>query len=257
MPEDNRLNQDMVTDEVADALRVDDFPAEAVAQLEINFSLKFEKQDVTTSSEVLKEIDVSPRSKSKKHREILESISSLDFSHQSPELQKVKSDLEVLKARILGEQEMKYRIECLQNPNSIEELTATLKWMVHKGTDNQIDLLLEVRRNPSMSNQETFKLIDYAIKEILERREQIHRMKGFEAMIVPSLDEPEETRRRRYQKIQDYATKVLESAINAEHWLHSSRTELDDLTPYDLLATEEGTAIIGDMLGRIDSGVYF
>lgn len=171
----------------------------------------------------------------------------------------IQSDEELRRKSLLRQDQKESYIKCLQNPHNLNELTSSIKWMVQKGTSSEIPVILTSRRNP-MCSQEVLELIDHAIKEILKRdarEQQKTSYNELEKMVTPVAEEVVEIRDRRYQEMQEYAVEVLESAINAEQWLHSSRTELDDLTPYDLLATEQGAEIVREMLGRIDHGVYF
>jgi Protein of unknown function (DUF2384) len=151
-------------------------------------------------------------------------------------------------------------IECIQkyDPTNPTQLIAALKWMVQKGIDDDIDILLEARDNPQLS-QEALQLLDYAIKCISDRdveqqneefASQIERIK------TPLESESNEIRDRRKQEIRDYAIEVFESENNAQQWLASSRQELGGLTPNDVIITAEGYETVKSMLSIIDYGVY-
>jgi uncharacterized protein (DUF2384 family) len=151
-------------------------------------------------------------------------------------------------------------IECIQkyDPTNPAKLIAALKWMVQKGIDDDIDILLNARDNPQLS-QEAVQLLDYAVKCISDRdveqqneefASQIERIK------TPLESESNEIRDRRKQEIRDYAIEVFESENNAQQWLASSRQELGGLTPNDVIITAEGSETVKSMLSIIDYGVY-
>jgi uncharacterized protein (DUF2384 family) len=151
-------------------------------------------------------------------------------------------------------------IECIQTYDSTNptKLIAALKWMVQKGTDDDIDILLDARENPQLS-QEAIKLLDHAIKCISDRdvRQQREEFASkIERIKTPLESESNEIRDRRKQEIRDYAIEVFESENNAQQWLASSRQELGGLTPNDVIITEEGCETVKSMLSIIDYGVY-
>jgi putative methionine-R-sulfoxide reductase with GAF domain len=143
----------------------------------------------------------------------------------------------------------------LANPS---KLVAALKWMVQKGIDDDIDVLLDARDNPQLS-QESLQLLDYAIKCISDRevRQQSEEFASKNERIKTLLEsESNEIRDRRKQEIRDYAIEVFESENNAQQWLASSRQELGGLTPNDVIITAEGCETVKSMLSIIDYGVY-
>jgi len=52
------------------------------------------------------------------------------------------------------------------------------------------------------------------------------------------------------------ATSVLGSQAEAERWLERPAIALDGLRPIDLVATPVGSALVADLLGRMEFGVY-
>ncbi len=151
-------------------------------------------------------------------------------------------------------------IECIQkyDPTNPAKLIAALKWMVQKGIDDDIDILLDARDNQQLS-QEAVLLLDHAIKCISDRsvqQQQEEFISKIERIKIPLESEPNEIRDRRKQEIRDYAIEVFESESNAQQWLASSRQELGGLTPNDVIITAEGCEIVKSMLSIIDYGVY-
>jgi uncharacterized protein (DUF2384 family) len=151
-------------------------------------------------------------------------------------------------------------IECIQKYDSTNpaKLIAALKWMVQKGIDDDIDILLDARDNLQLS-QEAIQLLDYAVKCISDRdvRQQSEDFASkIERIKMPLESESNEIRDRRKQEIRDYAIEVFESENNAQQWLASSRQELGGLTPNDVIITEEGYETVKGMLSIIDYGVY-
>jgi uncharacterized protein (DUF2384 family) len=189
----------------------------------------------------------------------LEYISELKNHDSDLFLKEFKSKLSALKKDIfrLGREE---RIEDIQNPDSTNpaKLIAALKWMVQKGIDDDIDILLDARDNLQLS-QEAIQLLDYAVKCISDRAVRQQReefVSKIERIKVPLESESNEIRDRRKQEIRDYAIEVFESENNAQQWLASSRQELGGLTPNDVIITEEGYETVKSMLSIIDYGVY-
>jgi uncharacterized protein (DUF2384 family) len=193
-------------------------------------------------------------------RLILECISEVENHDGDSFLNEFKNKLLELKKDILSRLEREERIEGIKNPDPTNptKLIADLKWMVQKGIDDDIDILLNARDNPQLS-QEAVQLLDYAIKCISDRdveqqneefASQIERIK------TPLESESNEIRDCRKQEIRDYAIEVFESENNAQQWLASSRQELGGLTPNDVIITAEGYETVKSMLSIIDYGVY-
>ena len=151
-------------------------------------------------------------------------------------------------------------IDIIQNANSFNQnqLIAALKWMVQKGVDDDIDILLDARDNSQFS-QEAVQLLDHAIKSISDRDVQQQQQEfthTIKRITTPLHEESQEMLDRCYRDILDYAIEVFENESNAQQWLASSRQELGGLTPNDLIVTVEGCQTVKNMLGRIDYGVY-
>lgn len=190
---------------------------------------------------------------------ILEHISDLHNEDNSV-LREFKNKLLILKRDILYRLAREERIENIQksDPANPAKLIAALKWMVQKGTDEDIDILLEARENQQLSH-DAVQLLDHAVKCISDRDSQKQHqefVKTIARMSTPLLEESQEIRDLRHQEIRDYAIEVFEDENKAEQWLASYRQELGGLTPNDVIITAEGYETVKDMLGRIDYGVY-
>jgi hypothetical protein len=234
MGHQNRSNSDSIAQE----LGIDN--KEKCEQLEKSFNLDVDERK-------------DPR------RLCLEYISDLENHDSDLLLREFKSKLSALKKDIFR-LEREERIEDIQNPDFTNpaKLIAALKWMVQKGTDDNIDVLLDARDNPKLS-QEAAQLLDYAINCISDRsvRQQCEEfVSKIERIKTPLESESNEIRDRRKQEIRDYAIEVFESENNAQQWLASSRQELGGLTPNDVIITAEGCETVKSMLSIIDYGVY-
>jgi len=60
----------------------------------------------------------------------------------------------------------------------------------------------------------------------------------------------------RLEKILVLAEAVLGSEEKARRWLNSRNRALGDVTPLSMLETQAGAVEVGNVLGRIEYGVY-
>lgn len=88
------------------------------------------------------------------------------------------------------------------------------------------------------------KVIGISDRTLARRREQ------------QQFNQAESDRLYRLARIATRAEEVLGSITAAEHWLKESIPTLSNETPLSLLDTDEGAQQVGDLLGRIEHGVY-
>jgi putative toxin-antitoxin system antitoxin component (TIGR02293 family) len=70
------------------------------------------------------------------------------------------------------------------------------------------------------------------------------------------LNKAESDRLYRIARLGARAEEVLGSIASAERWLKEPQPALGSETPLSMLDTDEGAQLVGDLLGRIEHGVY-
>ena len=87
-------------------------------------------------------------------------------------------------------------------------------------------------------------LLDISDRTLARRREQ------------QWLNKSESDRLYRIARLGARAEEVLGSIAAAERWLKEPQPTLGSETPLALLDTDEGAQLVGELLGRIEHGVY-
>lgn len=72
----------------------------------------------------------------------------------------------------------------------------------------------------------------------------------------PELNPLVADRLARFQRLTALAVEVFEDKQEAKRWLRSPKTELEELTPLEAMATDLGATQVEQMLYRIEYGVY-
>ncbi|MFG1347930.1 antitoxin Xre/MbcA/ParS toxin-binding domain-containing protein [Xanthobacter autotrophicus DSM 431] len=118
-------------------------------------------------------------------------------------------------------------------------------WTLRAGLPSEA--LSHVMGNLSVVNRETFLDMGVGIHERTMQRKQ-----RMQAML-----DPEQSRRLwTFADILARATDVLGSQEEAERWLLRPALALEQNRPIDLISTPAGEALVQDLLGRMEYGVY-
>lgn len=94
-------------------------------------------------------------------------------------------------------------------------------------------------------------LLTDSVKVLLRRAEAAE-----EELRIRSVQQPRCMDVKDYEKIRDRAIEVLGDYDKALRWMEMQIKGLDYHTPIELALTKEGTQLVMDALGRIESGVW-
>jgi putative toxin-antitoxin system antitoxin component (TIGR02293 family) len=109
-------------------------------------------------------------------------------------------------------------------------------------------LLRLAEQVPALASQEAMeKALGISLRTYQRRRQ---------AGEAPPLSQEQSARAWQFARILAHATRVFGSQEAAESWLGRPAVGLDQRRPLDLMATPVGLALVEQLLGRIEHGVY-
>lgn len=96
---------------------------------------------------------------------------AIDFEQSQQSWKKIEADFQKIRPQFASwekhlAQEARERLEELNNPSSAENLAANLRWLIARGTKDNLALLTKRKKDPRYPTTENLQLIDMAIQKL-------------------------------------------------------------------------------------------